>query len=126
MDHKPRLIVAEDDLLIAWAVRVGLADQGYEVCGWADSGSEAVRLAELHRPDVAVVDSGLANGTDGMAAAREISSRLGIPVVMCSAHADARTHATGELRDEVPVVGWVSRPYRISDINRLIAAAVRH
>ena len=123
MDYKPRLIVAEDDLLIAWAVRVGLADQGYEVCGWADSGREAVRLAELHRPDVAVVDSGLADGTGGMAAAREISSRLGIPVVMCSDHADAATEGS---RDEVAVVGWVSRPYRISDLNRLIAAAVRH
>jgi two-component system, response regulator PdtaR len=125
MDHKPRLIVAEDDLLIAWAVRVGLADQGYEVCGWADSGSEAVRLAELHRPDVAVVDFGLADGTDGMAAAREISSRLGIPVVMCSAHANANASVQRVL-DEVAVVGWVSRPYRISDLNRLIAAAVRH
>ena len=51
--------------LIAWAVRVGLADQGYEVCGWADSAPEAVRLAELHRPDVAVVDFGLADGSDG-------------------------------------------------------------
>ena len=128
MDQKPRLIVAEDDLLIAWAVRVGLADQGYEVCGWADSGSEAVRLAELHRPDVAVVDFGLADGTDGMAAAREISSRLGIPVVMCSARADAADADAGTegVRDEVAVVGWVSRPYRISDLNRLIAAAVRH
>jgi two-component system, response regulator PdtaR len=128
MDHKPRLIVAEDDPLIAWAVRVGLADQGYEVCGWADSGREAVRLAELHRPDVAVVDFGLADGTDGMAAAREISSRLGIPVVMCSARADAADADAGTegVRDEVAVVGWVSRPYRISDLNRLIAAAVRH
>jgi two-component system, response regulator PdtaR len=123
MDHKPRLIVAEDDPLIAWAVRVGLVDQGYEVCGWADSGREAVRLAELHRPDVAVVDFGLADGTDGMAAAREISSRLGIPVVMCSDHTDSTLEGA---RDEVAVVGWVSRPYRISDLNRLIAAAVRH
>ncbi|GEO37149.1 hypothetical protein SAE02_12970 [Skermanella aerolata] len=121
MDHKPRLIVAEDDPLIAWAVRVGLADQGYEVCGWADNGREAVRLAELHRPDVAVVDFGLADGTDGMAAAREISSRLGIPVVMCSEDAGA-----GDCADEAAVVGWVSRPYRISDLNRLIAAAIRH
>jgi len=125
MDHKPRLIVAEDDPLIAWAVRVGLVDQGYEVCGWADSGSEAVRLAELHRPDVAVVDFGLADGADGMAAAREISSRLGIPVVMCSADAGADAVMDGS-RDEVAVVGWVSRPYRISDLNRLITAAVRH
>jgi DNA-binding response OmpR family regulator len=128
MDHKPRLIVAEDDPLIAWAVRVGLADQGYEVCGWADSAPEAVRLAELHRPDVAVVDFGLADGTDGMMAAREISSRLGIPVVMCSAHAGAKAdvQAIEGTRDDVAVVGWVSRPYRISDLNRLIAAAVRH
>ena len=98
MDHKPRLIVAEDDPLIAWAVKVGLADQGYEVCGWADSGREAVRLAELHRPDVAVVDFRLADGTDGMAAAREISSRLGIPVVMCSDDADARRAVAGAAR----------------------------
>src|SRR4051794_2959698 len=99
MDNKLRLIVAEDDPLIAWAVRFGLADQGYEVCGWADTAPEAVRLAELHRPDVAVVDVGLADGTDGRAAAREISSRLGIPVVMCSTHTD------GNMRDEVSVVG---------------------
>ena len=121
MDHKPRLIVAEDDPLIAWAVKVGLADQGYEVCGWADSGTEAVRLAELHRPDVAVVDSRLADGADGMAAAREISSRLGIPVVMCSEDA-----GTDEQHGGAGVVGWVSRPYRISDLNRMIAAAIRH
>jgi DNA-binding response OmpR family regulator len=69
------------------------------------------------------VDFGLADGTDGMAAAREISSRLGIPVVMCSDHADADTEG---VRNEVAVVGWVSRPYRISDLSRLIAAAVRH
>jgi DNA-binding response OmpR family regulator len=123
MDHKPRLIVAEDDPLIAWAVKVGLADQGYEVCAWADSAPDAVRLAELHRPDVAVVDFGLADGTDGMVAAREISSRLGIPVVMCSDHANPGEEGT---RNEVAVVGWVSRPYRISDLSRLIAAAVRH
>jgi predicted NUDIX family NTP pyrophosphohydrolase len=86
MDHKPRLIVAEDDPLIAWAVKVGLAD-----------------------------------GADGMAAAREISSRLGIPVVMCSEDA-----GTDKSRDGAGVVGWVSRPYRISDLNRLIAAAIRH
>src|SRR5690349_3619072 len=128
MDHKPRLIVAEDDPLIAWAVKVGLVDQGYEVCAWADNAPEAVRLAELHRPDVAVVDFRLADGSDGMAAAREISSRLGIPVVMCSPHADPN-HAdadTGGSREEVAVVGWVSKPYRICDLNRLIAAAVRH
>jgi DNA-binding response OmpR family regulator len=123
MDHKPRLIVAEDDPLIAWAVKVGLADHGYEICAWADSAPDAVRMAELHRPDVAVVDFGLADGTDGMAAAREISSRLGIPVVMCSDHADADMEGA---RNEVAVVGWVSRPYRISDLSRLIAAAVRH
>ena len=120
MDHKPRLIVAEDDPLIAWAVKMGLADHGYEICAWADSAPDAVRMAELHRPDVAVVDFGLADGTDGMAAAREISSRLGIPVVMCSAQSDE------SLRDEAAVAGWVPRPYRISDLNRLIAAALRH
>jgi two-component system, response regulator PdtaR len=41
-------------------------------------------------------------------------------VVMCSAQSDE------SLRDEAAVAGWVPRPYRISDLNRLIAAALRH
>jgi hypothetical protein len=40
---------------------------------------------------------------------------------MCSEDAGA-----GDCADEAAVVGWVSRPYRISDLNRLIAAAIRH
>jgi two-component system, response regulator PdtaR len=120
MDQKTRLIVAEDDPLIAWTVRLGLLDLGFEVCGWADTAPEAVRLAELHRPDVAVVDVGLADGTDGMAAALEISDRLGIPVVVCSGTLEARE------MPQAKVAGWVPRPYRLSDLNRMISRAVRH
>lgn len=124
MDHKARLIVAENDPLIAWAVRFGLMDLGYEVCAWADTAPDAVRLAELHRPDVAVMDGGLADRNEGIDAAREISGRLGIPVVICRGNAIDEVMDTG--RDASSTAGWVSKPYRISDLDRLIAAAARH
>ncbi|WP_158043547.1 response regulator [Skermanella pratensis] len=129
MDHKTRLIVAENDPLIAWAVRFGLMDIGYEVCGyevcaWADTAPDAVRLAELHRPDVAVVDRGLADRNEGIDAAREISGRLGIPVVIC--RGNAIDEVIGSSRGEPPAADRVSKPYRISDLDRLIAVAARH
>ncbi|UEM20308.1 response regulator [Skermanella mucosa] len=124
MDHKTRLIVAENDPLIAWAVRFGLMDLGYEVCAWADTAPDAVRLAELHRPDVAVVDGGLSDRNEGIDAAREISGRLGIPVVICRGNAIDEVIGTGH--DASAPAGWVAKPYRISDLDRLIAAAARH
>ncbi|EWY42883.1 hypothetical protein N825_02500 [Skermanella stibiiresistens SB22] len=126
MDHKTRLIVAENDPLIAWAVRFGLMDFGYEVCAWADSAPDAVRLAELHRPDVALVDGGLTAPGEGVDAAREISGRLGITVVVCRGNAIDGIIEAG--RDETPVgsSSWLTKPYRISDLDRLIAATARH
>ncbi|WP_192499296.1 response regulator [Skermanella pratensis] len=60
---------------------------GHHVCATAQTAGQAVDLAEASSPDVALVDVALADGTDGLAATREIAGRLGVPVIVCSAHA---------------------------------------
>ena len=84
-----RLLIAEDDELVVLGLSLVIEQLGYTVCGIARTASEAVTLAELHHPDLALVDVALADGSNGLSAAREISGRLGIPVVVCSAHATA-------------------------------------
>jgi DNA-binding NarL/FixJ family response regulator len=84
-----RLLIAEDDELVVLGLTLVIEQLGYTVCGIARTASEAVTLAELHHPDLALVDVALADGSNGLSAAREISGRLGIPVVVCSAHATA-------------------------------------
>jgi DNA-binding NarL/FixJ family response regulator len=85
MTEQIRLIIAEDNPLVAWGVRLNLIEErGYRACGWAETAIEALNLAEKHRPDLVVIDAGLAHDPDGSAAVRAITDRLGIPVILCA------------------------------------------
>lgn len=85
-----RILIADDHEV----VRIGLsalldAEEGFSVVAQAPSGEEAVRLARLHRPDVAVVDIRMPNGS-GIDACRAITSELEhTPVVMLTSFADS-------------------------------------
>ncbi len=76
-----RLLIVEDDDLTAELNRRLVARLGFEVCGVAASADEALRLADLKRPDFVLMDIGLAGSGDGIEAACEIRRRLGIPSV---------------------------------------------
>jgi DNA-binding NarL/FixJ family response regulator len=85
-----RILIADDHEV----VRIGLAalldaEEGFSVVAQAPSGEEAIQLARVHRPDVAVVDIRMPNGS-GVEACRAITSELeGTPVVMLTSFADS-------------------------------------
>jgi len=63
----PKVLIAEDDLMIADMIEEVLLDAGYEVCGIARTVAEAIALGRRHRPDFAIIDMRLADngiGTD--------------------------------------------------------------
>jgi two-component system, response regulator PdtaR len=57
-----KVLIAEDNLMIADLVEEILIEHGYEVCGIARTVAEAVVLAQHHKPDLAVLDLRLADG----------------------------------------------------------------
>jgi DNA-binding response OmpR family regulator len=57
-----KVLIAEDQLIMAELLEIVLADSGYEVCGIARTVDEAVALGELHKFDLAVLDVQLAKG----------------------------------------------------------------
>jgi DNA-binding response OmpR family regulator len=57
-----KVLIAEDDLMIADLAEEVLAEAGYEVCGIARTVAEAIALAQHHTPDLAVLDLRLADG----------------------------------------------------------------
>jgi two-component system response regulator DevR len=85
-----RILIADDHEV----VRIGLAallggQPGHTVVAEAASGSDAVRLARQHRPDVVVMDIRMPNGS-GIDACRTISAELAdTPVIMLTSHADS-------------------------------------
>ena len=114
-----RLLIAEDDELVVLGLTLVIEQLGYTVCGIARTASEAVTLAELHHPDLALVDVALADGSNGLSAARDISGRLGIPVVVCSAHATAADAlAAGASR-------FLLKPFGIDALAEAVLAAFR-
>ena len=57
-----KVLIAEDDLLMADMLEDALVDNGYEVCGIARTVEKAVELGEKHRPDLAILDLRLEGG----------------------------------------------------------------
>lgn len=85
-----RVLIADDHEV----VRIGLAalldgQPGLSVVAQASSGQEAIRLARLHRPDVAVLDIRMPNGSGVEACRTMVAELAGIGVVMLTSHADA-------------------------------------
>ena len=111
-----KVLIAEDELMIADMLEEALTASGYDVCGIARTVDEAVALGELHRPDLAVLDVRLAKGGRGPEIAQQLNSKGKFGVLYASAD-DTRistlTLADGEAA--------ISKPYRTEDVVRALA-----
>jgi DNA-binding NarL/FixJ family response regulator len=112
-----QVLVAEDSPLLQQAVRALLEAAQFAVVGQAYDGEEAVRLAELHRPDAAVLDDSMPrmNGVD--AARAMLRTRPHLPMVLLTVHAtEARIAAA--LR--AGIRGYVLKADAAEDLVRAI------
>ena len=80
-----RILVAEDETIIRLDLRALLEQAGFEVCGEARDGVEAVELARELEPDLAVMDVKMPR-LDGIEAAKRILEERPIPIVMVTAY----------------------------------------
>lgn len=82
-----RILLVEDEILIAEDARIRLEGMGHQVIGTAASGRDAVQQAlELH-PDLILMDVRLQGAMNGVEAARRIRSEADIPIIYLTAHA---------------------------------------
>ncbi|MBB4571293.1 response regulator [Rhizobium leucaenae] len=116
--EKPtRILIVEDEYLIALEIEHRLRDAGFEVTGIAVTADEAISKAESDRPDLAIMDIRLAGRKDGVQAAIELFTKLGIRSIFASAHADAKTRERGSAASPI---GWLQKPYTAEALIKLI------
>jgi two-component sensor histidine kinase/DNA-binding response OmpR family regulator len=108
------VLVAEDDLMIADMIEESLLDAGYEVCGVARTVGEAVRFAQLHRPDLAIIDMRLADGGLGTEIVKQLHDGPRIGVL----YASGNTALIGEDADGDAYIG---KPYHNADLMRALS-----
>ena len=118
-----RVLIAEDETIIRMDLRGTLESAGYDVCGEAQDGVEAVALAESLEPDVILMDVKMPR-LDGIEAARRILERRAVPIVMLTAfgHEELVERAV-----DTGVFGYLAKPFREQDVIPALAAArARH
>jgi len=86
-----KILIVEDEVIIAMALEDSVHDFGYTVAGRATTGQRAIDLAMETRPDLALIDIRLNGDMDGIEAAEKIYGRLKIPVIFLTAYSDEET-----------------------------------
>ena len=115
-----RVLVVEDEALIALETSSHLEDWGYAVCGVAASGSEALRQAEQTRPELALVDVNL-GGDDGVMLARILRERYGTAVLFLTGSSDPLSRR--RMAAARPS-GCVFKPYSPAELRAAVAGAL--
>lgn len=116
-----RILVAEDEALIRMDLVEMLRDAGYEVIAAASNGQEAIELAQLHKPDLAILDVKMPI-LDGISAAEKIIAIA--PVLMLTAF--SQRELVDRARD-AGVMAYVVKPFTIGDLVPAIEIAIsRH
>jgi PAS domain S-box-containing protein len=87
----PRILVVEDETIVAMDLKNALTTFGYEVPATATSGDEAIRTAHDLVPDLIIMDVRIHGSMDGVDAAHDIRKSLDIPVVFLTAYGDEPT-----------------------------------
>jgi DNA-binding NarL/FixJ family response regulator len=111
-----RILIVEDDYLVALQFENALTEAGYDVVDIASTAAEAVQMVPDHQPELVLMDIRLAGPRDGIDAAAEIFDRFGVRSIFVSAFTDPATQTRAQ---PARPLAWLSKP--VSD-HKLVAA----
>jgi len=112
-----RVLIVEDEYLVASELEAALTAAGLEVVGVAASAEEASVLAAAHSPSLAIMDIRLAGKRDGVDSAVELFRDYGLRCIFATAHADdEERHRAAAAKP----LAWLQKPYSIASVLALI------
>src|SRR5262249_43455384 len=104
---RPRILIVEDEAIIATDLQRRLNRLGCEVVGIVAFGEDAVRLATETQPDLVLMDINLQGEMDGTQAARQLQVGLQLPVVYLTASSDTSVVSRAKLTE---AFGYLLKP----------------
>jgi PAS domain S-box-containing protein len=117
-----RILIVEDEAVVAADLQASLERLGYDVLGIADTGEEAVRMSEAYSPEVVLMDIRLKGRMDGIAAAATIRENWSIAVVFITASSSdqslVRATSTG-------AYAYLLKPIRVDELNAAVVIALQ-
>lgn len=117
----PKILIVEDQVLIAHELKAALESLGYKVIGIEMTAEKGIALCEKDPPDLVLMDIILEGQVDGIEAAEVIRSRWGIPIIFLAAFADKE-----RLKRAKPAYpfGYLIKPFRDQDLKITVEMAL--
>ena len=121
MEAKAKILVVEDERIVAEDIQRSLIALGYQVVGMASSGKDALRLVEEKSPELILMDIVIRGNLTGIDTSHQIRRQYNIPVVYLTAYADSRTL---ELAKETDPFGYLLKPFNDRELASTIEMAL--
>ncbi|MCK5050460.1 MAG: response regulator [Candidatus Cloacimonetes bacterium] len=117
MNKKIKILIAEDEVLIAKWLKIELEDAGYEVFDFVTTGEDTLAVSLEKKPDIILLDIHLASEMDGIDAAEKIYSEMNIPVIFMTGYNEADVI---ERAQKTKPVALIEKPVGLYNIKPII------
>jgi len=109
MNAAKKILIVEDEIIIAEGLQRKLKSMGYDIIGIASSGEEAIKKIKENNPDLILMDIVIHGMMDGIETAAQIHSLFDIPVVYLTAYADEKTLERAKITEPF---GYLIKPFK--------------
>jgi DNA-binding LytR/AlgR family response regulator len=117
MSKKTKILIVEDEMIIAANISLQLITLGYDVTGILPRGEDALLHIEDNQPDVLLLDINLKGKLDGIETAEAMQKNYNIPVIYLTANID---DAHFNRAKKTNPYGFISKPFKKLDLQRAI------
>ena len=116
-----KILIVEDEMIIAEDMADALSNLGYEVTAIVASGDEAIEKAATNYPAIVIMDINLQGDIDGVEAAQKIRNSQNIPVVFLTAYADQTTLERAKATEPF---AYLLKPFQERELKTTIEIAI--
>jgi DNA-binding LytR/AlgR family response regulator len=121
MNSKYKILIVEDEILVASDIQESLESLGYTVQGMVDTAQKAIDAVENELPDLILMDINLKGEMTGIDAARQITKEHDVPIIYLTANTDLDTVSKAKVA--LPY-GYISKPFTDKDLRTNIEIAI--
>jgi PAS domain S-box-containing protein len=118
---KGRLLIVEDEPIVALDLKQEVEQLGCEVLGVAESADEALVACGVHRPDLALMDVRIVGSVDGIQTAGLLRAAYHIPVIFLTSYSDEGT--ISRAAKEMPY-GYLTKPFQSGELKATLQVAL--
>lgn len=121
MNQKYKILIVEDEIIVATDIEESLESLGYSVQATVDTGLKAIEAVEKKLPDLVLMDINLKGEMTGIEAAKIITQKHDVPIIYLTANADLDT--VNKAKVALPY-GYIIKPFTDKDLQTNIEIAI--